>query len=203
MSWTTRGHGGVAASAAVVVVQFLVEVIAPLPRDDRRHRVDRRAVLAATGAAHFGLVGDVVGGLRRCATAQAQINSAPTTAAPTRLDPVTLFLPSPRGFFRRLGSFYPSCPATPFYLSPAALARGWFVFPHRALREAEQRGAERLEQFAIDRIAVGYVLGVPLRAEGKTWRVGDADGLDGVVLGDALDDDPLAGFENALGRAAN
>src|SRR5271167_2113318 len=66
-----------------------------------------------------------------------------------------------------------------------------------------QRRAERLEQFAIDRIAVGQiavgnVFGMPLHAERKVWRAVDADGLDRVVFRHALDDDALARFEDAL-----
>ena len=60
-----RRHGRVGPRAAVEVVQFLVEVIALLAPDDRRHRVDRRAVLAVAGAADFRFAGDIVGGLRR------------------------------------------------------------------------------------------------------------------------------------------
>src|SRR6202035_2375872 len=61
-----------------------------------------------------------------------------------------------------------------------------------------QRLAERLEQCAVDRIAVGLVLGMPLHAERKTRRVGDGDGLDGLVLRHALDDDAFARLEDAL-----
>src|SRR5260370_37661703 len=39
---------------------------------------------------------------------------------------------------------------------------------------------------------------MPLNAEGKARRVGDADGLDRAVLRHALDDNPLAGLEDAL-----
>ena len=39
---------------------------------------------------------------------------------------------------------------------------------------------------------------MPLNAERKAWRVGDADRLDRAVLGDALDHDPRARLENAL-----
>src|SRR5215472_5102322 len=60
------------------------------------------------------------------------------------------------------------------------------------------RRAERFEQFAIDRIAVGAVLGVPLYAERKARRVGDADRLDRIVLGNTLDHDALARLQDAL-----
>src|SRR5262249_17000564 len=39
---------------------------------------------------------------------------------------------------------------------------------------------------------------MPLHAESKPLRVGDADGLDRAVLGYALDDHSLARFQNAL-----
>src|SRR6202035_2836156 len=61
-----------------------------------------------------------------------------------------------------------------------------------------QRRAERLEQCAIDRIAIGLVLGMPLHAERKARRIRNGDGLDGFVLGDAPEDDALAGLEDAL-----
>src|SRR5437879_6385599 len=61
-----------------------------------------------------------------------------------------------------------------------------------------QRRAECFEQLAVDRIALRVVLGVPLDTERKTRSVRDPDRLDGAVLGDAFDDDALAGFENTL-----
>ena len=62
----------------------------------------------------------------------------------------------------------------------------------------QQRFAERLKQCAVDRVALRIVFGVPLHAERKRRRVGNADRLDGTILGDAFDDDTLAWFENAL-----
>src|SRR5438876_7263763 len=61
-----------------------------------------------------------------------------------------------------------------------------------------QRLAERLEQLAVDRVLLRIVFRVPLHAERETRRIGDPDRLDGAVLGDALDDNAPAGFENAL-----
>ena len=57
----------------------------------------------------------------------------------------------------------------------------------------DQRRAERLEQFSIDRIALRVVLHMPLYAECKTRRIGNPDRLDGAVFGDAFDDDAFAG----------
>src|SRR5262245_34917544 len=62
----------------------------------------------------------------------------------------------------------------------------------------QQRGAEGLEEGTIDGVALRIVLGVPLHADSECRRVGDADGLDRAVFGDAFDDDPLAWLENAL-----
>ena len=42
------------------------------------------------------------------------------------------------------------------------------------------------------------MLGVPLYAQRKAWRVGNANRLDRAVLGDALDHDPRPRLENAL-----
>src|SRR6516162_2396959 len=61
-----------------------------------------------------------------------------------------------------------------------------------------QRRAERFEQFAIHRIVLRVVFGVPLHAERKTRRLGNADRLNGAVIGHALDDDAFAGLEDAL-----
>ena len=61
-----------------------------------------------------------------------------------------------------------------------------------------QRVAERLEQRAVDRIALRIVFGMPLHAERKARRVGDPDRLDGAVFRDALDHDPLARLQDAL-----
>ena len=60
------------------------------------------------------------------------------------------------------------------------------------------RGAEGLKQRAIDRVFLRIDLGVPLHAQRKARRVGDADGLDRLILGHALDDDALARLEDAL-----
>ena len=62
----------------------------------------------------------------------------------------------------------------------------------------DQRLAERLEQLAVDRVALRVVLRMPLHAERKARRVGDADRLDGAVFRNALDHDALAGLEDAL-----
>src|SRR5258708_3963819 len=62
----------------------------------------------------------------------------------------------------------------------------------------QQRGAESLEQGAIDGVVLRVVFGVPLHTQRESRRVGDADRLDRAVFGDTLDDDPLAGLENAL-----
>ena len=62
----------------------------------------------------------------------------------------------------------------------------------------DERLAERLEQRAIDRVGLRVVFGVPLHAERKSRRIGNADRLDRAVFGDALDNDPLAGLEDAL-----
>src|SRR5947209_13906529 len=67
---------------------------------------------------------------------------------------------------------------------------GLLIFRHRS--------AERFEQCAIDRAALRLVFGMPLHAERKARRIGDADRLDRVVLGYAFDDDALARLENAL-----
>src|SRR3977135_1666136 len=61
-----------------------------------------------------------------------------------------------------------------------------------------KRRAEGLEQRAIDRVVLRIVFGVPLDAEREARSVGDADRLDRAVLCHALDDDPLAGLEDAL-----
>src|ERR1043166_6931505 len=61
-----------------------------------------------------------------------------------------------------------------------------------------QRLAERLKQFAVHRIALRIVLGMPLHAERKARRIRDADRLDGAVLGGPLDDHALAWLENTL-----
>src|SRR5215469_1416891 len=60
------------------------------------------------------------------------------------------------------------------------------------------RRAESLKQCAVDGISLRLVLGMPLRAQGKTRRIGDADRLDGAVFRDALDHDALAWLEDAL-----
>ena len=67
-----------------------------------------------------------------------------------------------------------------------------------AARLRLERLAERLKQRAVHRVALRVVLGVPLNAERKARRVGDADRLDRAVFRHALDDDALAGLENAL-----
>src|SRR2546430_17349123 len=61
-----------------------------------------------------------------------------------------------------------------------------------------QRLAERLEQRAIDRVLLRIVFGVPLHPEREAPRIRNADGLDGAVLGDALDHHPSAWLQNAL-----
>ncbi len=60
------------------------------------------------------------------------------------------------------------------------------------------RSAERFEQCTIDRAALRFVFGMPLHAERKARRIGDADSLNRVVLGHAFDDDALGRLENAL-----
>src|SRR5215831_10174475 len=54
------------------------------------------------------------------------------------------------------------------------------------------------KQRAVYRIVLCIVFCMPLHAESKPWRVADADCLDCAVLGHALDDHPLARFQNAL-----
>src|SRR5580692_8124278 len=61
-----------------------------------------------------------------------------------------------------------------------------------------QRLAERLEQRAVDRVAVRIIFGVPLHAERKARRVRDADRLDGTVFCHAFDHDALARLQDAL-----
>ena len=61
-----------------------------------------------------------------------------------------------------------------------------------------QRRAERLEQLAIDRIVLRVVFGVPLHAERKAGRVGDADRLDRAVFRHALDHHASSGLVDAL-----
>ena len=58
--------------------------------------------------------------------------------------------------------------------------------------------AECFEQCPVDRIALRIVFGVPLHGEREGRRIGDTDRLDGAILGHALDNDTLAGFEDAL-----
>ena len=67
-----------------------------------------------------------------------------------------------------------------------------------ALLAGLYRLAKRLEQRAIDRIALWIVFRMPLHAERKTRRIGDTDRLDGAVFGHALDDNALARLQNAL-----
>src|SRR5262249_62340699 len=70
-----------------------------------------------------------------------------------------------------------------------------------SLRRPSVRGegfAESAKQRAVDPVALRIVFGVPLHAERKARRVGDADRLDGAVFGHALDHDALAGLEDAL-----
>ena len=86
-------HDRVAARAAVVVVQFLVEIIGLLAPDDRRgRRSGRYAVLAVTCGANPHAYLDVVRGRRRTAI------MAKTTAAPKMAEAklLTMF-------------FHPSC----------------------------------------------------------------------------------------------
>ncbi len=71
-------------------------------------------------------------------------------------------------------------------------------FAYAARRVRLERRAERFEQLSVDRIALRVVLGVPLDTERKACGIRDPDRFDGAVFGDALDDDALAGFENAL-----
>src|SRR6516162_7251780 len=61
-----------------------------------------------------------------------------------------------------------------------------------------QRRAEGFEEFAIHRIVLRVVFGVPLHAERETRRLGNADRFDGAVIGHALDDDAFAGLEDTL-----
>src|SRR5258705_8643974 len=65
-------------------------------------------------------------------------------------------------------------------------------------RARQERLAERLKQRAVHRVALRIVLGMPLHAECKAWRVGDPDCLDRAVLRHALDDDPSARLQDAL-----
>src|SRR6185312_5853173 len=58
--------------------------------------------------------------------------------------------------------------------------------------------AKRLEQFAVDGVALRIVFRVPLHAERKGTRLRDPDRLDRSVLGDTFEHDPLARLENAL-----
>src|SRR5581483_813503 len=57
---------------------------------------------------------------------------------------------------------------------------------------------ERLEQRAVHRVLLGIVFRMPLHAQGEARSVGDADGLDGAVIGHPLHHDPAARFEDAL-----
>src|SRR3954465_5445049 len=73
--------------------------------------------------------------------------------------------------------------------------------PRRVLRRPAvrlQRLAEGLEQRAVDRIALRIVLGMPLHAERKPRCVRNPDRIDGASFPHALDDDTLAGIEDAL-----
>src|SRR5215207_724816 len=69
---------------------------------------------------------------------------------------------------------------------------------HRAAFVRHDGLAERLEQRAVHGIALRVVLRVPLNAECEAGGVGDADRLDRAVVRQALDDDALAWFQNAL-----
>src|SRR5260370_6489404 len=62
----------------------------------------------------------------------------------------------------------------------------------------QKRFTKGLKQCAVDRVALRIVLRVPLDAEGEARRVGNPDRLDRAVFRDALDDDPLARFQDAL-----
>src|SRR5487761_2249625 len=74
---------------------------------------------------------------------------------------------------------------------PAARPLGAaFTFGHRR--------AEGLKQRAVDCVPLRFVLGVPLHAQGKARRIGNADRLDGAVFRHPLDHDALARLENAL-----
>ena len=86
-------------------------------------------------------------------------------------------------------------------MQSAVLAEsGQFPAIHELSRAlaSHQRLAERLEQRAVDRVALRIVFGVPLHAERKARRVRNPDRLDGAVLRHALDHDPLARLEDAL-----
>src|SRR5271165_4954653 len=61
-----------------------------------------------------------------------------------------------------------------------------------------QRAPERFKQFAIHRIVLRVVFGVPLHPKRETRRFGDADRFDRAVVRHALDHDALAGLEDAL-----
>src|SRR6516164_840222 len=61
-----------------------------------------------------------------------------------------------------------------------------------------KRIAKSLEQRAVDRVALRIIFRMPLHAERKARRIGDADRFDGAVLRDAFDDDALAGLEDTL-----
>jgi DNA polymerase I len=61
-----------------------------------------------------------------------------------------------------------------------------------------QRRRESFKQFAIHRIVLRVILGVPLHAERKAGRLRDADRLNGAVIGDAFDHDAFARLEDAL-----
>src|SRR5260370_1541683 len=62
----------------------------------------------------------------------------------------------------------------------------------------QKRFTKGLKQCAVDRVALRIVLRVPLDGEGEARRVGNPDRLDRAVFRDALDDDPLARFQDAL-----
>jgi len=63
---------------------------------------------------------------------------------------------------------------------------------------ASQRRAERGKQFPVHRVLLRIAFGVPLHAERKAGRGGNADRLDGAVVHHALDDHSAAWNVDAL-----
>jgi hypothetical protein len=62
----------------------------------------------------------------------------------------------------------------------------------------QQRSAERFKQYPVAGIGLWVVFGMPLDAERKRGCIGHADRFDRAVFCYTFDDDPMAGFENAL-----
>lgn len=70
------------------------------------------------------------------------------------------------------------------------------VSPRPLVRQ--DRLPESFEQRAVDRVRLRIVFGVPLDAERERRRAIDADRFRRSVLGNAFDDDPLSGLQDAL-----